>query len=219
VVVLRHGTHRFSPQAKETSAGQASGEHRHCADGLASYGTFLAAISRLAAEDAAEGDSADVMAEIRRLAALAPANYQVEIVAAARRLGEDPSMLDLIAKSVRDERRRLKPAPRFMQWARGPGGKPVLQCAVYLSGGSRLSNSLKTADTRVKGPQRMRLLLSHAIAEGQLPRGVKHPAWGLYGGPIPEGSKRLLRRLAALPCVEYELQRMLDALALCEDVA
>jgi hypothetical protein len=102
---------------------------------------------------------------------------------------------------------RSRKAPPFMQWARGPGGRPVLQCAVYLSDGSRLSNSLKTADARVKGRQRMRLLLSHAIAEGQLPRGVKHPAWGLYGGEIPERSKRLLKRLAGLPWVEYELQR------------
>jgi hypothetical protein len=116
-------------------------------------------------------------------------------------------MLDLIAKSVRDKRGRLKPAPRFMQWARGPGGKHLLQCAVYLSDGSRLSSGLKTDDTEVEGPRRMRLLLSHAIAEGQLPRGVKHAAWGLYGGPIPHASERLLRRLAALPRGEYELQR------------
>jgi hypothetical protein len=66
---------------------------------------------------------------------------------------------------------------------------------------------LKTDDTEVEGPQRMRLLLSHAIAEGQLPRGVKHPAWGLYGGPIPQPTKRFLTRLAGLPWAEYELQR------------
>src|SRR5262249_7088902 len=100
-----------------------------------------------------------------------------------------------------------RPAPRFMQWARRPGGKRVLQCAVYLSDGSRLSSGLKTDDTEVEGPQRMRLILSHAIAVGQLPRGVKHPAWGLYGGPIPQSTKRLLTRLAGLPWAEYELQR------------
>ncbi len=149
-------------------------------------------------------NSAEVMAEVRRPAARAPTNCQVEIAPAARRLGQDPSMLDLIVKSVR---RRLKPAPRFMQWARGPSGKLVLQCAVYLSDGSRLSSLLNTDDTEVEGPQRMRLLLSHAIAKGQLPRGVKHPAWVLYGGPIPQARKRLLRRLAALPWGEYELQR------------
>ena len=43
-----------------------------------------------------------------------------------------------------------------MQWARGPGGKRVLQCEVYLSDGSRLSRSLKTTDTEVEGPRRMR---------------------------------------------------------------
>jgi hypothetical protein len=84
-----------------------------------------------------------------------------------------------------------------MQWARGSGGELVLQCAVYLSDGSRLSNVLNTDDTELEGPQRMRLLLSHAIVEGQLPRGEKHPAWGLYGGPIPQASKRLLTSLAA----------------------
>jgi hypothetical protein len=105
-------------------------------------------------------------------------------------------------------------APRFMQWARGPGGKHVLQCAVYLNDGSRLSFGLQTDDTEVEGPQRMRLLLWHAIAEEQLPRGVKHPAWGLYGGPIPQATKRLLRRLAALPWGEYELQRKATAQAL-----
>src|ERR1700730_1479242 len=34
--------------------------------------------------------------------------------------------------------------PRFMQWARGPGGKRVLQCAVYLNDGLRLSFGLQT---------------------------------------------------------------------------
>ena len=94
----------------------------------------------------------------------------------------------------------------FMQWARGPGGKPVLQCAVYLRDGSRLCPSLNTSDADVAA-QRMRLILWHAIAEGQLPGGFKHPAWGLYGGPIPQSTKRLLTRLAALPWAEYELQR------------
>jgi hypothetical protein len=42
----------------------------------------------------------------------------------------------------------------------------------------------------------MRLILWHAIAEGRLPSGVKHPAWGLYGGPISQSTKRLLKRLA-----------------------
>jgi hypothetical protein len=134
-------------------------------------------------------------------------------LATAKQLGVNHKTVLAIAKKQRIDIKAMRQAakgrktPPFTQWARGPGGKPVLQCAVPLSDGSRLSSSLKTADTRVKGPQRMRLLLSHAIAERQLPRGVKHPAWGLYGGPIPEASKRLLRRLAALPWGEYELQR------------
>ena len=105
--------------------------------------------------------------------------------------------------------RKAKP---FMQWARGPGGKPVLQCAVYLVDGSRLCPSLNTSDTETEAPQRMRLILWHAIAEGRLPSGVKHPAWGLYGGPISH-TKRL-KRLAALPWAEYELQRKTAAAVL-----
>ena len=132
---------------------------------------------------------------------------KVEILRTNRTRVQDPPMLDLIANSVRDERRRLKPAPRLMQWARGPGGKLVLQCAVYLSDGSRLSRVLNTDDTELEGPRRMRLLLSHAIAEGLLPRGEEHLAWSLYGGPISQAIKRLLKQLAALPQREYELQR------------
>jgi hypothetical protein len=121
------------------------------------------------------------------------------VLAVAKKAGID-------IKGMRQAAKGRKTLP-FTQWARGPGGKPVLQCAVYLNGGRRLALSLNTADTEVEGPQRMRLLLWHAIDEGQLPRGVKHPAWGLYGGPIPQASKRLLRRLAALPWGEYELER------------
>jgi hypothetical protein len=112
----------------------------------------------------------------------------------------------------------------FTQWARGPGGKPALQCAVYLSGGStarhkgsrnysRLSASLNTSDPNVAA-QRIRLILWQAIAEGRLPSGVKHPAWGLYGGPISQSTKRLLKRLAALPWAQYELQRKTAAAVL-----
>jgi hypothetical protein len=92
---------------------------------------------------------------------------------------------------------------RFTQWARGPKGKPVLQCAVYLNGGRRLALSLNTADTKLEGPQRMRLILWRAIAEGQLPKGKNHPAWRYYGGAIPQSIKRLLRRLASLPWAKY----------------
>jgi hypothetical protein len=115
-------------------------------------------------------------------------------------------------RAVQDiKNRKAKP---FMQWARGPGDKPVLQCAVYLVDGSRLCPSLNTSDTETEAPQRMRLILWHAIAEGRLPSGVKHPAWGLYGGPISQSTKRLLKRLAALPWAEYELQRKTAAAVL-----
>jgi hypothetical protein len=69
---------------------------------------------------------------------------------------------------------------------------------------------LNTED-RELAVQRLRVLLWHAIATGQLPGGLKHDAWRLYGGKIPEETKRLLRRLRALPWRQYELQRELVA--------
>jgi hypothetical protein len=89
-------------------------------------------------------------------------------------------------------------------WARGPGGKPMLQCAVYLNGGRRLTLSLNTADTEVEEPQRMRLILWHAIAEGQLPKDKNHPAWRYYGGAIPQSIKGLL---ASRPCRGRNMRR------------
>ena len=144
-------------------------------------------------------------------------------LATAKQLGVNHKTVLAVAKKERIDIKAMRQAAKgrktlpFTQWARGPGGKPVLQCAVYLSDGStarpkgsrnysRLSPSLNTSDPDVAA-QRMRLVLWHAIAEGRLPPGVKHPAWGLYGGPIPQATKRLLRRLAALPWAEYELQR------------
>jgi hypothetical protein len=102
---------------------------------------------------------------------------------------------------------RGRRTPPFMQWARGPRGKRVLQCAVYLSDGSRFCPSLNTTDTEVKGPERMRLILWCAIAYGRLPKGKNHPASGLYGGPIAQSTKRLLTRLTRLPWAEYEPHR------------
>jgi hypothetical protein len=134
-------------------------------------------------------------------------------LATAKQLGINHKTVLAVAKKERIDIKAMRQAakgrktPPFTQWARGPGGKPLLQCAVYLLDGSRLCPSLNTSDTEVEGPQRMRLVLWHAIAEGQLPWGVKHPAWGLYGGPIPQSTKRLLTRLAGLPWAEYELQR------------
>jgi hypothetical protein len=62
-------------------------------------------------------------------AALAPANYEVERVPAARRLGQTPSMLDSFVESVRPS------PPSSIHWQRGPGGKSVLECSVCLSDG------------------------------------------------------------------------------------
>jgi hypothetical protein len=95
----------------------------------------------------------------------------------------------------------------FTQWARRRGGEPVFQCALYLSDGSRFCPSLNTADTEAEGPQRMRLILWCTIANERLPKGTKHPAWGLYGGPIAPSIKRLLTRLTRVPWAEYEPQR------------
>ena len=49
------------------------------------------------------------------------------VLALARKEGIDIKKLRQAAKG--------RKTPPFMQWARGPGGQPVLQCAVYLSRG------------------------------------------------------------------------------------
>jgi hypothetical protein len=144
-------------------------------------------------------------------------------LATAKQLGINHKTVLAIAKENGIDIKAMRQAakgrntPPFMQWARGPGGKATLQCAVYLSDGStarhkgsrnysRLSPSLNTSDPDVAA-QRMRLILWKAIADKRLLGGEKHPAWRLYGGPIPPSTKRLLMRLAALPWAEYELQR------------
>jgi hypothetical protein len=163
-------------------------------------------------------DWAKVAAEVGRLAALAPANREVETVAAARRFGQPPWLLDLFVKFVEDQRRRWNRAARFMVWVLGPGGKHVLASHVDLNDGRPLVRRLNTDDTEVEGPRRLRLLLWHAIAQKQLQGGVKHEAWRLYGGPIPEATKRLLKELAELPWKKYELRRTATAnrLGYCE---
>src|SRR3984893_13357929 len=160
-------------------------------------------------------------AERRKVVEMLKTNQNA--LATAKQLGINHKTVLAVAKKERIDIKATRQAakgrktPPFTQWARGPGGKPALQCAVYLSDGStarhkgsrnysRLSPSLNTSDPDVAA-QRMRLILWHAIAEGQLPWGVTHPAWGLYGGPIPQSTKRLLTRLAGLPWAEYELQR------------
>jgi hypothetical protein len=138
-------------------------------------------------------------------------------LATAKQLGINHKTVLAVAKKegidikARRQAAKGRKTPPFMQWARGPRGEPVLQCAVYLSDGSRLCPSLNTADTEAEGPQRMRLLLWHAIFKRQLPGGAQHAAWGWYGGSIPQAIKSFLRRLAGLPFEKYELKRTLAA--------
>jgi hypothetical protein len=149
-------------------------------------------------------DWVKVAAEVRRLAAPTPVDCQVEKVGTARSLRLDYRLLDLFVEFARDQRRRWERAPRFMMWVSAPRGRRLLQTNVELSGRSRLTRRLNTEDRKVEGPRRLRLLLWHAIATGQLPGGFKHEAWRLYGGKIPAETKLSLRRLAALPWGEYE---------------
>jgi hypothetical protein len=72
-------------------------------------------------------DWSKVAAEVSRLATLEPADCEVEIGAAARRLGQRPGMLDLLVKFVRDQQCRWDRAPRFMRWVRGAGGQWILK--------------------------------------------------------------------------------------------
>jgi hypothetical protein len=144
-------------------------------------------------------------------------------LATAKQLGVNHKTVLAVAKKERIDIKAMRQAakgrktPPFTQWARGPGGKPALQCAVYLSDGStarhkgsrnysRFSPSLNTSDPDVAA-QRMRLILWCAIAYGRLPKGTNHRAWGLYGGPIAQSTKRLLTRLTGLPWAEYEPHR------------
>lgn len=141
-------------------------------------------------------------------------------LATAKQLGVNHKTVLAVAKKeginikAMREAAKGRKTPPFTQWGRGPGGKPALQCAVYLGDGSiarrkegrRLSSSLNTSDPD-EAAQRMRLILWRAIADNRLLLGKKHPAWHLYGGQIPQSAKRLLTRLAALPWAEYELQR------------
>jgi hypothetical protein len=152
-------------------------------------------------------DWSKVAAEVSRLAALVPADCEVEIGDAARRLGQRPGMLDLFVKFARDQRRRWERAPRFMKWGRGAGGQWILNSSnVVLSGGSPLDRRLNTDDREVAA-KRLCLLLRHAIEEGLLPGGVKHPAWREYGGPIAQETKHFLGRLRKMPWAKYELER------------
>jgi hypothetical protein len=133
--------------------------------------------------------------------------------ATAKQLGVNHKTVFAVAKKEGIDIKAMRQAARgrktlpFTQWARGPGGAPVLQCAVYLSDGSRFCPTLNTADTEAEGPKRMRLILWCAISCGRLPKGKNHPAWGLYGGTIAQPTKRLLTRLTRLPWAKYEPHR------------
>ncbi len=153
-----------------------------------------------------------LLTKAERTEVIALLKTNLNALATAKQLGVNHKTVLAVAKKERIDIKAMRQAakgrktPRFTQWARGPGGKPVLGCAVYLLDGSRLCRGLNTSDPEVAA-QRMRLPLWHAIAEGQLPSGVKHPAWRLYGGPIPQSTKRLLTRLAGLLWAEYEPER------------
>ena len=90
-------------------------------------------------------------------------------LATAKQLGVNHKTVLAIAKKQRINIKAMRQAAKgrktlpFTQWARGPGGGRVLQCALYLSDGSRFCPSLNTADTEAEGPQRMRLILWCAI--------------------------------------------------------
>jgi hypothetical protein len=155
-------------------------------------------------------DWSKVASEVSRLAALAPADCEVEIGAAARRLGQRPGMLDLFVKFVRDQQCRWNRAPRFMIRAKGAAGQWILNSNVVLSGGLPLGRRLNTDDREVAA-KRLCLLLWHAIAEGLLPGGAKHPAGREYGGPIAQEVKDLLVRFRKMSWAQYELERQAAA--------
>ena len=154
-----------------------------------------------------------LLTEAKRAEVIELLKTNLNALATAKQLGVNHKTVLAVAKKERIDIKAMRQAakgrktPPFTQWARGPGDEMVLQCAVYLSDGSRLSPSLNTSDTEVEGPQRMRLILWRAIAYGRLPKSINHPAWGLYGGPIAQSTKRLLTRLTGLPWAEYEPHR------------
>lgn len=155
-----------------------------------------------------------LLTKAERTAVVEVLKTNLNALATAKQLGINHKTVLAVAKKERIDIKAMRQAAKgrktlpFTQWGRGPGGKPALQCAVYLSDGStarhkgsrnhsRLSPSLNTSDPDVAA-QRMRLILWRAIADKRLLRGVKHPAWRLYGGPIPQSTKRAYaaRRLA-----------------------
>ena len=78
-------------------------------------------------------------------------------LATAKQLGVNNKTVLAVAKKERIDIKAMRQAAKgrktlpFTQWARGLGGELVLQCAVYLSDGSRLCPSLNTANTEAEG--------------------------------------------------------------------
>jgi hypothetical protein len=143
--------------------------------------------------------------EIRRLQGFSVLKYYAVREAVSSRLQVPLSLLDRLANKHEIFLGRQHKAPPFMSWGPGPAGKRVLESAVQLIDGW-LGRRLNTDDPELAG-QALHLLLSHAIEQEKLKRGIEHPAWIAYGGPIARATKCLLQRLTELPWGEYELKR------------
>jgi hypothetical protein len=143
--------------------------------------------------------------EIRRLQGFSVLKYHAVREAVSSRLQVPLGLLDRLANKHEIFLGRRHKAPPFMSWGPGPAGKRVLESAVQLVDGW-LGRRLNTDDPELAG-QILRLLLSHAIEQGKLKRGIEHPAWIAYGGPIARATKCLLQRLTELAWGEYELER------------
>ena len=143
--------------------------------------------------------------EIRRLQGFSVLKYYAVREAERSRLQVPLGLLDRLANKHEIFLGRRHNAPPFMSWGPGPAGKRVLESSVQLIDGW-LGRRLNSDDPELAG-QALRLLLSHAIEQGKLKRGIEHPAWIAYGGPIARATKCLLQRLTELPWGEYELKR------------
>jgi hypothetical protein len=210
-------TKHFMTSAERTKIIEVLKENPNAAAAARQFGFGETTINRLCKEEGIELQHLLTKAEKAEVVELLKTNQNA--LATAKQLGINHKTVLAVAKKERIDIKAMRQAavgrktPRFMQWARGPGGKPVLLCVVYRAGSSarkgirdyfRFCPSLRTSDPEVAA-QRMRLILWHAIAEGQLRE--NHPAWVLYRGPIPLSTKRLLTWLAGLPWAQYEPHR------------
>ena len=98
-----------------------------------------------------------LLTKAERTAVVELLKTNLNALATAKQLGINHKTVLAVAKKERIDIKAMRQAAKgrktlpFTQWARGPGGKPVLQCAVYLSDGSRFCPSLNTADTEGGG--------------------------------------------------------------------